>query len=224
VPARKFSFYLHPDDRTDRLTAGLLETVSQPLRGDFLRTAAIAGGVLCRIDVRLPALLTEIFDGQLTAEQLSILIIALSGQYSAIAGLNDMAIPAIGWREFDGDENAERRRFSLLLPEGEETKLTAAMLEGTPSRLRGQLLRNIIIAGCALHSLDARLPKLLASLPFPPANLPGLLTLVTQITGKQDVTPVDAVNESVQSTPVVPVSQVIDDGTKALRSKMKKMF
>lgn len=98
MPAGKYSFYLHTDDRTDMLVSATLETISQPLRGDFLRTATTAGGVLYRIDTRLPALITELFDGKLYAVQLTCLIGALNGLLPAspAAEVRRLCLPGDG--------------------------------------------------------------------------------------------------------------------------------
>lgn len=70
MPDGQYSFYLHSDDRTDIAAMATISTISQPLRGEFIRTAATAGavvyrgcpftgadpGVLCRAAKRCPPL------------------------------------------------------------------------------------------------------------------------------------------------------------------------
>jgi hypothetical protein len=55
------------------------------------------------------------------------------------------------------------------------------LLAGVSSRLRGDLLRNLIITGLALHTTAPELPRLLASLPVPPATVSELQTIVRQM-------------------------------------------
>lgn len=43
MPDGQYSFYLHSDDRTDIAAMATISTISQPLRGEFIRTAATAG-------------------------------------------------------------------------------------------------------------------------------------------------------------------------------------
>ncbi|NUL39730.1 plasmid partitioning/stability family protein [Kosakonia sacchari] len=225
MPAGKYSFYLHSDDRTDMLAAGTLETVSQPLRGEFIRTAAIAGSVLYQADNRLPGLLTELFDGQLRYGQLVSLLAALTGQYDRALFPPAETLPCVTGGVSGLTDKTDRRRFTLLLPDNAESRQVAALLEGTPSRQRGMLLRNLIIAGFALHTLDPRLPRLLASMPVPPDSIEALRLLTAQVAGitvsgaaegadresagKEDVPPTQAASPAEQSV---------------LRQNMKKHF
>lgn len=183
MPAGKYSFYFHTDDRTDMLAAGTLETVSQPLRGEFIRTAAIAGSVLYRADSRLPGLVTELFDGQLRYGQLVSLLAALTGQYDRALFPPAETLPGVTGGVSGQTDKTDRRRFTLLLPDSAESRQVAELLEGTPSRQRGMLLRNLIVAGFALHTLDPRLPRLLASMPAPPTDIKALGQLAAQIAG-----------------------------------------
>jgi NADPH-dependent curcumin reductase CurA len=49
VPDGLYSFYLHSDDRTDIAAMATINTISQPLRGEFIRTVATAGAVGIRL-------------------------------------------------------------------------------------------------------------------------------------------------------------------------------
>lgn len=223
MPAGKYSFYLHSDDRTDVAAAATLETISQPLRGEFLRTAAVAGCVLYRIDCRIPGLLTELFDGQLRAGQLFSLLAAVSGQYQETAAMESEALtsPAM----IPEDSGSERRRFTLLLLDDYASVETAQLLESLPSRVRGQLLRNVLIAGFALHTLDSRLPRLLATLPFPPETVAELKHLAMQLAGTlRDVSQrqqeKDAEPQPASRKSDVPSS----DETAAIRKNMRKIL
>lgn len=220
MPAGKYSFYLHTDDRTDMLVSATLETVSQPLRGDFLRTATTAGGVLYRIDTRLPALITELFDGNLYAVQLACLIGALNGSLPVSpAGKAGEALPARKWAEKDSDDPDERRRITLQLP---ENNVTVRLIESAPSRLRGQLLRQLITTGCALHTLDVRLPQLLTNLPAPPGTLSALMRLLTDVTGLTSETVATAGTPAASVREDVPVADA--GGEHIIRNNMKKLF
>ncbi|UXY13599.1 plasmid partitioning/stability family protein (plasmid) [Kosakonia sp. ML.JS2a] len=218
MPAGKYSFYLHADDRTDILAAGTLDNVSQPLRGEFLRTAAIAGSVLYRIDNRLPGLVTELFDGQLRYGQLVSLLASLSGQYYCQTGPEAEPLPAVKGQAPGQTDKTERRRFTLLLPDNPESRQVAALLEETSSRLRGVLLRNLIIAGFALHTLDPRLPRLLSSMPTPPESPAALSALAGEIAG------ITAHGDA--GTAVVPVAGRNDtaSGQSVVRKNMKNLF
>lgn len=221
MPAGKYSFYLHTDDRTDMLVSATLETISQPLRGDFLRTATTAGGVLYRIDTRLPALITELFDGKLYAVQLTCLIGALNGLLPASPAAEVReALPARRWAETNSEEPDERRRITLQLP---ETNATVSMIESAPSRLRGQLLRQLITTGCALHTLDVRLPQLLTNLPAPPGTLNALMSLLNDITGGAAGTLAPAADKHTEAVRAdVPVADAGEDAR--IRNNMKKLF
>lgn len=220
MPAGKYSFYLHPDDRSDVAAAATLETISQPLRGEFLRTAAVAGSVLYRIDCRLPALVTELFDGQLRVGQFCCLLGAISGQYQTESG-PDLLRPVIA----TGPVTEERRRFNLQLQDDPGSELTAEILENLPSRVRGQQLRNLLIAGFALHTMDRRFPRLLASLPVPPGTVGELRELTAQITGITVATEprIPACNLQTESESVPVIREFPDPDTQLVRN-MKKLF
>lgn len=200
MPAGKYSFYLHPDDRADVAAAATLESVSQPLRGEFFRTSAIAGSILYRIDCRLPGLLTELFDGQLRGGQFFSLLGAVTGRYPATADLESDELAPV--QHVAEDVRADRRRFTLQLLDDVASADTAGLIESLPSRIRGQLLRNLLIAGFALHTMDRRFPRLLASLPVPPGNIAELEALARQVTGVQTTVkpaPVSAVQEEAKA-------------------------
>ncbi len=223
MPAGKYSFYLHSDDRTDVAAAATLETVSQPLRGEFLRTAAVAGTVLYRIDCRLPGLLTELFDGHLRAGQLFSLLGAISGHYLSAAAVETEDLNALpAGTESEDESRTERRRFTLQLLDDHTSRDSAALLDSLPSRVRGQQLRNLLIAGFALHTLDNRIPRLLASLPVPPASVAELQRLAEQVTGTQGRMPALPTGSVSQppSEPETPTSCT----TAVIRSNMKKIL
>jgi hypothetical protein len=210
VPAGKYSFYLHSDDQVDLAAARAVDNISQPLRGDFLRTVAAAGSVMYRLDSRLPVILADLFDGQLRAGQLTGVIAVLSGNYALTRGLDDPVpgAPATGFVEASSD----RRRFTVTFDEAGPLHL----LESCPSRLRGQLLRTLIISGIALHTLDPRWPRLLASLPSSPGNLEALVQLLQP--GPEDA---GASELLAPGTPTLPTASQSDE---SVRKNMKKLF
>lgn len=67
---RKLGLYLHHDEEADLKSMEVIDSISQRVRGDFLRQCVIAGSALHALDPRIPKLLATLFDGQLTAEQL----------------------------------------------------------------------------------------------------------------------------------------------------------
>jgi hypothetical protein len=221
VPSGKYTFYLHNDDRTDLLVAATFDGISQPLRGDFLRTAAIAGGVLYRTDTRLPALITELFSGKMHAAQIIFLTAALAGGRPAVSSTGDARWPLCRWQEEEHPEHYERRRMTLQLPAED---ITVTLLETVPSRLRGQVIRQFITTGCALHTVDQRLPRLLANLPVPPESPEALVALLEEMAGQPETqTPACP---SQEGSAHVPVNK--QDSTTAssdrLRQNMKKIF
>jgi hypothetical protein len=93
VPDGQYSFYLHSDDRTDIAAMATISTISQPLRGEFIRTAATAGAVVYQADARLPALIPVFFDGQLSAIRLCAVMAMVSGTWSSLSGFLMSLIP-----------------------------------------------------------------------------------------------------------------------------------
>ena len=68
---KKLTVYLHPeDDSQDARAMEIIESVPLRTRGDFFRAAIVGGSALYQLDKRLPYLLSMLFDGQLTADQL----------------------------------------------------------------------------------------------------------------------------------------------------------
>lgn len=76
---RKFSVYMHPDEDIDQRALDVIESVSQRIRGDFLRNSVIAGCALYQIDKRLPGLLAALFNGDFNDEQLVALLRQTTG-------------------------------------------------------------------------------------------------------------------------------------------------
>lgn len=223
MPTGKYSFYLHPDDRTDVAATATLDLVSQTLRGEFYRTSAIAGSILFRIDCRLPGLLAELFDGQLRGGQFFSLLGAVSGSYQATTEIaSDVLHPVHYGKEY---VQADRRRFTLQLLDDGASREVVELIESLPTRIRGQQLRNLLIAGFALHTMDQRFPRLLASLPVPPRTVDELRELAVQITGMKGITgqrPA-TLNQQMEPEPA-PVIRETTAPDSHLVSNMKKLF
>ncbi|MDV0911401.1 MULTISPECIES: plasmid partitioning/stability family protein, partial [Klebsiella] len=174
MPDGQYSFYLHSDDRTDIAAMATISTISQPLRGEFIRTAATAGAVVYQVDARLPALIPVFFAGQLSAVRLCAVMALVSGTWSSLTGLPDepenggAALPVSPETEY------QRRRYTLTLQNGRSGERVESVLTEASSRLRGDLLRNLIITGLALHTTAPELPRLLASMPVPPTSVSEL--------------------------------------------------
>jgi hypothetical protein len=220
VPAGKYSLYLYQDDCRDMQTRETIEGVSQPLRGEFLRATAISGAVLYRIDVRLPAALASLFVSPLLPGQLTGLLSLLSGNGAEAAGEGaDVLYP---WKAGKYSGSAERRRFNLILNDDESSTLLTQLLDDASSRQRGTLLRELVIAGCALHDLDSRFPRLLSSMPEPPATIDELSLLAGKLLG-QAVPVKPPENIDAAAAPVVESASPAT-GRDVLRQNMKKLL
>ncbi|NIF24027.1 plasmid partitioning/stability family protein [Candidatus Pantoea multigeneris] len=91
----KQGFYLHPDDPADVKCREVIESVSQRVRGDFIRQAVIAGCALHTLDPRLPKLLSTLFDGSLSDEQLIAMVRQVSGWKPSEADIGEVVKAAI---------------------------------------------------------------------------------------------------------------------------------
>lgn len=88
---RKFTVYLHPDDsNADMQAMDVIESISQRIRGDFLRQSVIAGAALYQIDPRLPVLLASLYDGKMTNDQLVTLISQTTGWKPSQVDIQDV--------------------------------------------------------------------------------------------------------------------------------------
>lgn len=63
--------------------------------------------------------------------------------------------------------DSRRRRYTLALQDDRSSGRVESLLSGVSSRQCGELLRNLIITGLALHTIAPELPRLLASMPVP---------------------------------------------------------
>ena len=221
MPDGQYSFYLHSDDRTDIAAMATISTISQPLRGEFIRTAATAGAVVYQVDARLPALIPVFFAGQLSAVRLCAVMALVSGTWSSLTGLPDepenggAALPVSPETEY------QRRRYTLTLQNGRSGERVESVLTEASSRLRGDLLRNLVITGLALHTTAPELPRLLASMPVPPTSVSELQALVQQMAGTADVNRAAA---AVPDTPAASAAPVSGSDTREIKKNMRRAF
>lgn len=217
MPDGKYVVYLHTDDRADVCALKVLDLPRQ-LRSVLITQSVISGTVLWQVDARLPELLAAVFDGQLTARQLMLCVALLDGR-----SVSTPAEPvSSGATELPA--NYERRRVNVTIPEGGNGRLAQAVTERIPGRVRSQFLRTLLVAGCALHTLDARLPRQLESLPDGALTAGELLQLVARMTGVATepvpAAPADAGGDTVPA-PGMPPS--VPEQSQIIRN-MKKMF
>nr|QVQ59901.1 Mediator of plasmid stability [Enterobacter cloacae complex sp.] len=112
----------------------------------------------------------------------------------------------------------QRRRYTLTLQDDRSSERVERVLTGVSSRLRGELLRNLIITGLALHTTAPELPRLLASMPVPPGTVSELQVLVQQMAGTAGVS-----NAAVPEKPAESAAQVSGEATR-IKKNMRRAF
>ncbi|WP_213083354.1 plasmid partitioning/stability family protein, partial [Escherichia coli] len=110
------------------------------------------------------------------------------------------------------------RRYTLTLQDDRSSERVERVLTGVSSRLRGELLRNLIITGLALHTTAPELPRLLASMPVPPGTVSELQDLVQQMAGTAV-----AIKAAVPEKPAEPAAPATGDATK-IKKNMRRAF
>ncbi|HGK5881235.1 plasmid partitioning/stability family protein [Enterobacter cloacae] len=218
MPDGQYSFYLHSDDRIDIAAMATISTISQPLRGDFIRTAATAGAVMYQTDARLPALIPVFFDGHLSTIRLCAVMALVSGTWSSLSGLPDEHDGGVAALAMSPETEYQRRRYTLTLQDDRSSERVERVLTGVSSRLRGELLRNLIITGLALHTTAPELPRLLASMPVPPGTVSELRVLVQQMAGTADVR-----MAAVPEKPAEPAAPATGGATR-IKKNMRRAF
>ena len=216
MPAGNFSIYLYHDDPTDMRAQATIERTSQPLRGEFLRAAAISGAIMYRIDMRLPSVLTSLFAGQMQAGLFAGLLALLSGEGELLKTSDQETYP---WSPDKLSSSSERRRFSLKINDDVNAGLLMSILGEVSTRRRNSLLRELVIAGCAIHDLDARFVKLLSSMPEPPVSIQELQLLTDKMLGLSTLKDVPAVAAEGKSS-----EQKLVSGGNTVKENMKKIF
>lgn len=220
MPHGQYSFYLHSDDRTDIAAMATISTISQPLRGDFIRTAATAGAVLYQTDARLPALIPVFFDGNLSAIRLCAVMAMVSGSWSSLSGLPDEPDGGVAALVMSPETEYQRRRYTLTLQNDRSSERVERVLSGVSSRLRGEVLRNLIITGLALHTTAPELPRMLSSMPVPPSAIGELQVLVQQMAGYGLANASKTITPEKQGSSVIPGT----GETTVIKKNMRRAF
>lgn len=223
MPDGQYSFYLHSDDRTDIAAMATISTISQPLRGEFIRTVTTAGAVVYQTDIRLPALIPVFFDGQLSACKLYGLMALVSGRWSSLSGLPDEPDAGVTALAVSPETESRRRRYTLALQDDRSSERVESLLAGVSSRQRGELLRNLIITGLALHTMAPELPRLLASMPVPPASVSELQALILQMAGS-GITEVGTAAVLATEHQVSSVTPASGTQTAGIKKNMRRAF
>lgn len=216
MPAGNFSIYLYHDDPTDMRAQATIERTSQPLRGEFLRAAAISGAIMYRIDMRLPSVLTSLFAGQMQVGLFAGLLALLSGEGELLKTSDQETYP---WSPDKLSSSSERRRFSLKINDDVNAGLLMSILGEVSTRRRNSLLRELVIAGCAIHDLDARFVKLLSSMPEPPVSIQELQLLTDKMLGLSTLKDIPAVAKEAKSS-----EQKLASGGNTVKENMKRIF
>lgn len=123
---KKLTVYLHPDDDVqDAKALEIIESVPQRTRGDFFRAAIVGGSALYQLDKRLPYLVSMLFDGRMTADQLVGIIQQTTGWQPSTASIQEIVTACSGQQtqlpmppvEKAGDEGqgAARTNFKRML-------------------------------------------------------------------------------------------------------------
>lgn len=117
MPDGQYSFYLHSDDRTDIAAMATISTISQPLRGEFIRTPPPPGRWYT-VDARLPALIPVFFAGQLSAVRLCAVMAPGLRNPSSLTGLPDEPENGEAALPVSPETEYQRRRYTLTLQNG----------------------------------------------------------------------------------------------------------
>ncbi|CAI2019495.1 Plasmid stability protein [Serratia proteamaculans] len=117
---RKFTSYLQLDCEADRRALDVVESISQRVRGDFLRNAIITTAALHQLDPRLPVLLATLYNGQLTSEQLVNLVSETTGWKPERAAIRDVIA------SLSGDEGRPMKQVDPVPKSDEVSPLDGA--------------------------------------------------------------------------------------------------
>ncbi|MED5691062.1 plasmid partitioning/stability family protein, partial [Enterobacter hormaechei] len=158
------------------------------------------------------------FDGHLSAIRLCAVMALVSGTWSSLSGLPDEPDGGVAALAMSPETEYQRRRYTLTLQDDRSSERVERVLTGVSSRLRGELLRNLIITGLALHTTAPELPRLLASMPVPPGTVSELQVLVQQMAGTADVS-----MAAVPEKPAEPAAPVSAEAT-SIKKNMRRAF
>lgn len=93
---KKFTTYLNPEeDVQDAKAMEVIESVPLRSRGEFYRAALVGGSALYQLDKRIPFLVTMLFDGRFTADQLVSILEQTTGWQPSTASIREV-IAALG--------------------------------------------------------------------------------------------------------------------------------
>lgn len=82
--------------------------------------------------------------------------------------------------------STDRKKFTLYLhPDNEADTRALEAIDTVPKNNRGELFRNVFMAGLALHRLDRRLPVMVAELSAGELTADKLVELTALLTGWQ---------------------------------------
>ena len=143
----------------------------------------------------------------------------VSGTWSSLSGLPDETDGGVAALAMSPGTEYQRRRYTLTLQNDRSSERVENVLTGVSSRLRGDLLRNLIITGLALHTTAPDLPRLLASMPVPPATISELQVLVQQMAGIAGVCKAAAPEK-----PAASAAPVSGTETAGIKKNMRRAF
>ena len=153
-----------------------------------------------------------------SAIRLCAVMALVSGTWSSLSGLPDEPDGGVAALVMSPETKYQRRRYTLTLQDDRSSERVERVLTGVSSRLRGELLRNLIITGLALHTTAPELPRLLASMPVPPGTVSELQDLVQQMAGTAV-----AIKAAVPEKPAEPAAPATGDATK-IKKNMRRAF
>lgn len=142
----------------------------------------------------------------------------VSGTWSSLAGLPDESNGGVAALAMSPETEYQRRRYTLTFQDDRSSARDERVQTGVSSRLRGDLLRNLIITGLALHTTAQELPCLLASMPVPPGSVSELQVQIQQMAGTADVS-----KAAVPEKPAEPAAPVTGEATR-IKKNMRGVF
>lgn len=120
----------------------------------------------------------------------------------------------------------ERKKFTLYLhPDKGADQQALDVIESVPRSARGELYRNVFIAGLALQQLDDRLPALLTTLLTKELSADQLVGLIGNTTGwKPSQADIRSIIDELGAVRLIPPSAEPDDEeSRALETARSKL-
>lgn len=117
-----------------------------------------------------------------------------------------------------------RKKISLYLHPDEQPDLRALRtIDSVSLKKRGELYRQALIAGLALHELDERLPSLVTALNSKSFTVDDFIRLLSTVTGwKPQEADIREVLNQLKALPSLPDSTEKNDAATAVESKLDK--